>query len=77
MNPVDAILLLLGVYLGVGVVFAIAFVLRGVGRIDTAATGAPLGFRLLIIPGSAALWPLLLRRWIAAARACDREPRHD
>jgi len=40
---------------------------KGVDRIDPNARGAGLGFRLLILPGSAALWPLLLRRWIAGS----------
>lgn len=63
------ILFVLGAYAAVGVVFALAFVTRGVGRIDAAARGAPIGFRLLIAPGAAALWPLLLRRWLRVGRA--------
>jgi len=55
---------LAGTYVAVGVVFAAAFVTWGVQRVDPAAKSAPLGFRLLILPGSAALWPLLLRHWM-------------
>jgi hypothetical protein len=55
---------LAGAYVAAGLVFAAAFVTWGVQRMDPAAKGAPLGFRLLILPGSAALWPLLLRRWM-------------
>ena len=55
---------ILGIYLGVGLVFAVAFVWRGVGTIDPAARGGTAGFRLLIIPGAAALWPILARRWL-------------
>lgn len=51
-------------YAACGVLFAIAFVMKGVERVDSQAHGAPLGFRLLILPGAAALWPLLLRRWM-------------
>ncbi|MFM9996867.1 MAG: hypothetical protein ACKVU4_13830 [Phycisphaerales bacterium] len=58
-------------YAGLGLIFAVAFVTRGVARVDHAAAGAPWPFRLLILPGVAALWPLMLRRWLAAAR----EPR--
>jgi hypothetical protein len=54
------------VYAVVGVVFAGAFVTWGVARVDSAAKGASLGFRLLILPGCAALWPLLLGRWMRA-----------
>ena len=55
---------LCGAYLALGLVFAIVFVTRGVQRIDPAADGAPVGFRLLILPGCAALWPLLAWRWL-------------
>ncbi len=48
-----------------GLVFAIAFVTTGVKRIDSQAIGSGVAFRVLIFPGSAALWPLLLRRWIS------------
>jgi hypothetical protein len=55
---------LAGAYAAAGVVFAAAFVTWGVQRVDPAAKGAQLGFRLLILPGCAALWPLLLGRWM-------------
>jgi hypothetical protein len=55
---------LAGAYAVAGLVFASAFVIWGVQRVDPAAKGAPLGFRLLILPGCAALWPLLLSRWM-------------
>lgn len=62
-----------GLYLAAGVVFGVAFVPFGVGRIDPAAKGAPLGFRLLIAPGAVALWPYLLARWAAGAKAPPEE----
>jgi hypothetical protein len=65
----EIILLLLGGYLAVGFVFAIAFVIRGAETIDFAARGAPIGFRLLILPGATALWPLLSIRWVQACLA--------
>lgn len=58
---------LVAVYLGIGLVFGVAFVWRGVGRIDPAARGASLGFRMIVLPGVVALWPLLLKRWLAGA----------
>jgi hypothetical protein len=56
------------VYLAVGLVFALVFVVRGVERVDPAAHGGTRGFRALIVPGCAALWPLLLARWLRAAK---------
>jgi hypothetical protein len=54
---------LLTAYLGIGTAFAAAFVAKGVDRIDPMARGAGWGFRLLIAPGAALFWPLLLTRW--------------
>ncbi len=72
MNVAADIVVALGAYAALGVVFALAFVTRGAQRIDPAAhTGTP-GFRAAIFPGAVALWPLLLRRWWA----CGREPAH-
>ena len=47
-----------------GLVFAVPFVIWGVDRIDPAARRSRLGFRLLILPGVVALWPVLARRWL-------------
>jgi hypothetical protein len=63
--PVASIIVLLAaVYLGAGILVAVPFALRGVSRIDPAASGAGWGFRLIIIPGAAALWPVILLRWM-------------
>jgi hypothetical protein len=52
-----------GIYLGFGLFFALFFITKGVGEIDPAAKDGTIGFRLLIIPGALALWPLLAKRW--------------
>ncbi len=59
---------LLGVYAVLGILFAIPFVIKGIGRLDPAAQDGTWGFRLLILPGVVALWPLLARRWLMGAR---------
>lgn len=59
-------------YVAVGVVFALAFAWRGAGAVDPAAKRAGLGFRLLILPGSAALWPWMLAKWRRASRTGPR-----
>lgn len=64
MPPILLLISALGIYLAIGAAFAAAFVTRGVQHIDPAAAHARWHFRLLILPGSAALWPLLLRRWL-------------
>jgi hypothetical protein len=55
-------------YLAGGLLFAVAFVTAGVGRVDAVARGTSAGFRLLILPGAAALWPPLAVRWARAVR---------
>lgn len=52
------------IYAAVGVLFAVAFLIFGIGRMDSATKGSPVTFRLLILPGIAALWPILLKRWL-------------
>lgn len=54
-------------YALVGGLFGLFFVARGAQRSDPAARGAGWGFRLLILPGAAALWPVLAWRWLRAA----------
>lgn len=60
---IAALLILGGVYLVCGLVFAVPFVLLGVKRIDPHAAQGSWGFQLVIFPGVMAFWPLLLRRW--------------
>lgn len=68
-----ALLITLAIYLACGLLFAIPFALVGVKRIDPHAAGGSWGFRLLVIPGTMALWPLLLRRWVAGVKAPPEE----
>ena len=58
------LLILTGIYLLCGLIFSVPFVLVGVGKIDPHAAHGTWGFRLLIIPGTILLWPLLARRWL-------------
>ena len=53
-----------GLYLAAGAVFALFFMAAGPGRIDPAAKGMPWPARLLLFPGVAALWPLMLKKWV-------------
>jgi hypothetical protein len=58
---------LLASYVALGAAFAVPFVALGVQRVDPAAAGASWGFRLLILPGTVLLWPLLLGRWASGS----------
>ncbi|MCP3981679.1 MAG: hypothetical protein GY716_20455 [bacterium] len=62
-----AIVSIFGIYVAVGILFAVPFVIRGVHRIDPVARKGTWGFRLIVLPGVVALWPLLLRRVMVAS----------
>jgi hypothetical protein len=66
---VDALL----VYAALGAAFGLAFVTAGVQGIDPNAKGSGPIFRLLIFPGTAAFWPLLLVRWVRGDRDVPEE----
>jgi len=68
MLAVELLVYGLTAYALAGLLFGIAFLTAGVSRVDHAAAGSGVGFRLLILPGVAALWPLLFMRWIGASR---------
>ena len=52
--------LVIGAYLGIGLLFGILFVSAFVGGLDPAAKGMKFSVRLLILPGVMLLWPLML-----------------
>ena len=61
------------IYALAGFVFALAFAWRGAGAVDAVARHSTLGFRILVAPGAALLWPLLGLRWWRAARGGSTE----
>jgi hypothetical protein len=62
----EVILFIVLAYVLCGLAVGVPFVLRGVDRVDQAARSASLGFRLLILPGTVTLWPLMATKWIKA-----------
>jgi hypothetical protein len=68
MSVPQLIVMLGAAYLGVGVCVALVFAFGLVSRVvPSAAGGSPL-FRLLIVPGSTLLWPLVLARSVQTLR---------
>ncbi|MBL8991476.1 MAG: hypothetical protein JNJ48_07855 [Phycisphaerae bacterium] len=59
MIAAQIVLAVCGGYLALGAVWATVFVVALVGRVDSAAAGAPWTFRLVIWPGCVALWPVV------------------
>lgn len=58
-------LLALGGYFAVGVLFGVVCLIGGVKRIDPAARTMPIRARFLVLPGLAALWPIMLPKLIS------------
>ncbi|MEM1096609.1 MAG: hypothetical protein AAGJ10_18565 [Bacteroidota bacterium] len=54
-----------GLYAALGLLFAVPFLLKGIGRIDPDAAKGTWGFKLLMIPGVMAFWPLMAKRWLS------------
>ena len=66
----SAILYGLAFYAAAGVVTALAFVSVGLSQVLHPPMAATLGARILLLPGSFALWPyILIRWWKARSRA--------
>lgn len=74
MSPLAWTLWLLAAYLVVGTVVGACFVTRGIQSVDAAARDASRRVRLLLLPGAAALWPIVLSRWFAAIRRAGPAP---
>ncbi len=64
MDIFQLLVLLIYLYLGVGVIFAVWFVFKGVNQVDPLMHEASLATRLILIPGSAGLWVVLLIKWL-------------
>lgn len=64
---VNISLIVISIYLLGGLVFALAFITKGLTAIDEGAQGTGIGFKIIILPGVIVLWPFLLTRWIKQA----------
>ena len=56
-------------YVTAGLAMAAAFVTFGVRRVLPGRPSVSFGARILLLPGAAALWPYVLRRWLASRGA--------
>ncbi|WP_080055776.1 hypothetical protein [Spirosoma aerolatum] len=59
---IELLVMLFYGYVRAGVVFGVYFIGWGAARIDHEAKDMSLAVRLLLLPGSVALWPLLLQK---------------
>jgi len=56
-------------YLIIGLLFAIIFLVRLIHTIDDAVSISPWTFRLMIFPGCVVFWPLLLQRYLTVRKS--------
>lgn len=68
---VDIFLVLLAIYLVLGLVFCLYFLLAGITRIDQGTQGAPWHFKLIILPGVILFWSVLITK---IKRSHDKKP---
>lgn len=64
-----------GGYMGAGLLIGILFLWIGAGRLDHAARGSSIFFKILTLPGAALLWPYILLRW-ASGRVINAPLEH-
>jgi len=61
---IEIILIVVGIYLLLGVLFVIPFLLKGLTKVDEGTHGSTIGFKIIIIPGVIVFWPVLLSKWM-------------
>jgi len=61
---VEILLIIAAIYLVLGVLFLIPFLIKGLNKIDEGAHGSTIGFKIIIIPGVIVFWPVLLSKWM-------------
>ena len=63
-------------YAVAGLLFALAFLPRGVVRVDERLHESPVSVRVLLFPGIAAFWPLFAWRWATGQSAPEERNPH-
>nr|WP_070959720.1 hypothetical protein [Hyphomonas sp. Mor2] len=63
-STAEMLVTILGLYALIGLLVGLVYMFGGAGRIDPAAKGKgmPIRVRLLVLPGIAGLWPLMLTK---------------
>ncbi|MDN5215278.1 hypothetical protein QQ020_24580 [Fulvivirgaceae bacterium BMA12] len=54
---------IIGIYLLLGFVFYLVFIFKLATQLDENMRGSGVGFKLLILPGTLVLWPVLFSKW--------------
>ncbi|RNC81792.1 MAG: hypothetical protein ED559_08410 [Phycisphaera sp.] len=70
---IDVLLIVIGVYFAIGVVFAVVVAAGPIKSFDSVVADSPLRFRFIATPGMAALWPIMAGK-LVGAKNTSREP---
>lgn len=62
------LVIILGLYVALGLIFGLSFVLRGVNCVDPVAGESSFVFRVVILPSCVGLWPVVVWMWIKTAK---------
>ena len=60
----DIIVSIFYFYIILGLLFGAWFVFKGIQQVDDGMEGAKPGLRLLLLPGTIALWPLMAMKYM-------------
>ena len=63
-NMIELLLIIAAIYLVIGVLFVIPFLMKGLNKVDEATHGSTIGFKIIIVPGVIVFWPVLLSKWM-------------
>jgi len=66
---ISILLAIFGIYLILGFLFAIIFLLKGITTVDPNTKGSSLFFKILIFPGLCLLWVFMLSKWMNIIRS--------
>jgi hypothetical protein len=73
---IEVVLIITVIYLTLGALFVIPFLIKGITKVDEGAHGGTIGFKIIIIPGVIVFWPILLKKWIKANAGNTEEHRN-
>ena len=65
---IQVVLIIVLIYLVLGLLFVIPFLVKGLTKVDEGAHGGTIGFKIIIIPGVIVFWPVLLSKWMRSIK---------
>ena len=69
MTAISFILTFVAIYLLIGLIFSVFFLIKGLTQLDAATEGSGLFFKMLIFPGLLVFWPIIALKWKKAIQS--------